>query len=61
MSIKYYGAGNFVLLSSPEKEEMFQKEIEKRMGEFNRLISFFFKKELETVLTVNQKGEFDEN
>lgn len=48
-----YGAGNFVLMSDPEKEKKFVREVTKRYGECNRLISFFFKKELDTVMEVN--------
>ena len=49
-----YGAGNFVLMSDPEKEKKFVEEVTKRTGSCNRLISFFFKKELQTILTVNE-------
>ncbi len=51
-----YAAGNFVLMSSPKKEKRFLEEIKKRDGECNRLISFYFQKELKTILKVN-KGE----
>jgi len=54
MAIKMYGAGNFVLMSDPEKEKKFVEEVTKRTGSCNRLISFFFKKELQTILTVNE-------
>jgi len=54
MAIKFYSAGNFVLMSDPEKEKKFVEEIMKRTGECNRLISFFFKKELGTILTVKE-------
>lgn len=52
-----YGAGNFVLLNDFEKEQKFVKEVIKRMGKCNRLASFFFTKEMDTVLKVIKKGE----
>ncbi len=61
MAIQFYSAGNFVLMSSPEKEQMFKEEIKKRTGSCNRLISFFFKKELQTILTVNKEGGLNED
>jgi hypothetical protein len=54
-----YAAGNFVLMSDPEKEKKFIQELAKRGYDTNRLISFFFKKELNTILQVN--GETNEN
>lgn len=54
MSVRYYGAGNFVLMSNPEKEKKFVEEVKKRTGSCNRLISFFFKKEMQTILTVKE-------
>lgn len=54
-----YAAGNFVLMSDPKKEKRFIEELAKRGYETNRLISFFFKKELNTILTVN--GDKNEN
>lgn len=54
MSIQLYAAGNFVLMSNPEKEKKFVEEVKKRTGSCNRLISFFFKKEMQTVLTVKE-------
>lgn len=56
--IHLYAAGNFVLMSDPEKEKQFVHEVKKRTGNCNRLISFFFKKELATVLSV-ATGEDD--
>lgn len=55
MSVVFYGAGNFVLMSDVKKEQMFKDEVIKRTGSCNRLISFFFKKELQTILTVNER------
>jgi hypothetical protein len=57
--IKMYGAGNFVLMSNPEKEKKFVEEVTKRTGSCSRLISFFFKKELQTILTVKELGNED--
>jgi len=54
MPVKFYSAGNFVLMSSTEKEKKFVEEIKKRSGSCNRLISFFFKKELQTILKVEK-------
>ena len=59
MGIHLFGAGNFVLMSSIEKERMFVVEVSKRVGVCNRLISFFFRKELETVLKVKEEGMMD--
>ena len=53
MGTKMYAACNFVLMSSPKKEIQFVQEVNKRMGECNRLISFHFKKELKVVMGVN--------
>ena len=61
MCVKLYGAGNFVLMADPEKEQRFVEEVQKKSGKCNRLISFFFKKELETVMSVKKKGEINEN
>lgn len=61
MATILYGAGNFVLMSDPEKEQRFVKEVLEKSGKCNRLISFFFKKELETVMLVKRKGIKDEN
>ena len=52
--IELYGAGNFVLMSNAEKEKKFVEEVKKRSGHCNRLISFFFKKELATVMKVKE-------
>jgi len=52
--IRLYGAGNFVLMSDPKKEMKFVEEVKKRTQECNRLISFYFKKELETVMSVKR-------
>jgi len=54
MPVKFYSAGNFVLMSDPKKEQRFVDEIKKRSGSCNRLISFFFKKELQTILKVEK-------
>jgi len=54
MSVVLYGAGNFVLMSSPEKEKKFVQELLKRDIKCNRLISFFFKKELDVVMGVKK-------
>jgi hypothetical protein len=51
--VKVYAAGNFVLMSDPEKEKKFVEAV-KRNGEINRLISFYFKKEIETIMKVRQ-------
>ena len=54
--MKLYAAGNFVLMSSEQKEKQFVEEVRKR-GELNRLISFYFKKELETIIKVRKSDE----
>jgi len=41
-------------MSDPKKEQRFVDEIKKRSGSCNRLISFFFKKELQTILKVEK-------
>ena len=53
MSIVLFAAGNFVLMNSPKKEKMFIDELKKRTGTCNRLISFFFKKEMKTILDLH--------
>jgi len=52
MSITLYAAGNFVLMNNPEKEKKFIDEVTKRTGTCNRLISFFFKKEMKTITDI---------
>lgn len=51
--IHIYAAGNFVLMSDPEKEKRFIREVKKRTGSCNRLISFFFKKELKVIMDIH--------
>ncbi len=53
MPTVFYGAGNFVLQSKVENEVRFAEEILKRTDNFNRLISFYFKKELQNTLEVH--------
>jgi len=54
--MKFYSAGNFVLMSSEEKERKFKELSEKTYGKgtYNRLVSFFFRKETDTVLKVKE-------
>ena len=54
MPTVFYGAGNFVLQSKVENEVKFAEEVLKRTNEFNRLISFYFKKELANTLEVKR-------
>lgn len=56
--MKFYSAGNFVLMSDPEKERKFKELSDKTYGEgtYNRLVSFFFRKETDNVLKVKKDG-----
>jgi hypothetical protein len=56
--MKFYSAGNFVLMSDPEKEREFKRLSDKTYGEgsYNRLVSFFFRKETDNVLKVKKDG-----
>lgn len=59
--MKLYAAGNFVFMKDPEKEMKFIEEVKKRGFESNRLVSFFFQKELQTVLEIKDKEKTYEN
>ena len=54
--MKFYSAGNFVLMSNPEIERKFKELSDKTYGEgtYNRLVSFFFRKETDNVLEVKK-------
>lgn len=54
----FYSAGNFVLLSNAAKEDEFRKRSEKVYGtdSYNRLTSFFYKKETAVVLEIKKHG-----
>ena len=54
--MKFYSAGNFVLLSKKENEERFKKLSESVYGKgsYKRLTSFFFRKETDVVLSVKE-------
>jgi len=56
MPVKYYAAGNFVFMSSPEKERIFREKHREVFGEdYNRLTSFFFKRETKTMLKIKEE------
>ena len=56
--MKYYSAGNFVLMSKIENEQRFRKKHKEVFGyDYNRLTSFFFKKESDVILNVKKEEE----
>lgn len=62
MSISYYSAGNFEMLKSQDAESRFKDKHQKVYGNgYNRLTSFFFKKESAVVLGVNDNVKEGEN
>jgi hypothetical protein len=63
--MEFYLAGNFPQLAKPELEKECKLSVEKRYGEYHRLVSFFFKDDCETVIRLKKedenKGENDGN
>lgn len=55
--MKFYSAGNFVLMSDPEKERKFKELSDQTYGEgsYRRLVSFFFRKETANVMEVKNE------
>uniref|UniRef100_A0A6M3KNK9 Uncharacterized protein n=1 Tax=viral metagenome TaxID=1070528 RepID=A0A6M3KNK9_9ZZZZ len=50
-------AGNFPQMADPELEEECHDFVVDQLGEYNRLVSFFYKKGTETVMMVKEKIE----
>jgi hypothetical protein len=52
---KVYLAGNFPAMKNPEIEHTFKQTCLRILGEYNRLISFHFEPDIQTVLNIKRK------
>mgnify|MGYP001003138841 CR=1 FL=1 len=52
-----YLAGNFTLLNNVNREREFKKSIEKRGKEYHRLVTFFYPKNVDTILQIAKEDE----
>jgi hypothetical protein len=50
--MRLYLSGNFPQLMNPVKEKAFMESLLKRGYNYNRLITFFYPKHCETILTI---------
>jgi hypothetical protein len=55
----FYPAGNFTISGKVEEERRFKNMMVEQFGEYNRLASFYFKKDTENIMQIVEEDKDD--